>query len=87
MRLYFRSRGEVSANVSGEADPDLTRPTILAGDAASVLAGSDPGDWVLDPFFGAGTVGVVCERLGRRCVGIEINPEYVALARERLRIE
>jgi site-specific DNA-methyltransferase (cytosine-N4-specific) len=49
-----------------------------------VLAGSDPGDRVLDPFFGAGTVGVVCERLGRGCVGIEINPDYVALARARL---
>jgi len=50
----------------------------------SVLAGSDPGDRVLDPFFGAGTVGLVCERLGRGCLGIEINPEYVALARARL---
>ncbi|HEX9735640.1 MAG TPA: site-specific DNA-methyltransferase [Thermoanaerobaculia bacterium] len=50
-----------------------------------VLAGSEPGDWVLDPFFGSGTVGVVCERLRRRYVGIELNREYADLAVERIR--
>ena len=49
-----------------------------------VLAGSRPGDFVLDPFFGSGTVGVVCGALGRRFVGIELNPEYVRIARCRL---
>jgi DNA modification methylase len=39
---------------------------------------------VLDPFFGAGTVGVVAKRLGRSCIGIELNPEYVEIARARL---
>jgi DNA modification methylase len=41
---------------------------------------------VLDPFFGTGTVGVVAERHGRDWIGIELNPEYVALAEERLRL-
>lgn len=50
-----------------------------------ILAGSIPGDWVLDPFFGSGTVGVACETHGRRYVGIELNPDYVALAVERIR--
>jgi len=50
-----------------------------------VLAGSSPGDWVLDPFFGAGTVGVVCEEQRRRYVGIELNPRYVRLAVDRIR--
>lgn len=50
-----------------------------------VLAATEPGDWVLDPFFGAGTVGVVCEQLARSYVGIELNPEYVGLAVERIR--
>jgi hypothetical protein len=39
---------------------------------------------VLDPFFGAGTVGLVAERHGRDWVGIEINPEYANLAEQRL---
>jgi site-specific DNA-methyltransferase (adenine-specific)/site-specific DNA-methyltransferase (cytosine-N4-specific) len=49
-----------------------------------VLAGSKPGDRVLDPFFGSGTTGVVCNELGRQCTGIELKPEYAELARERL---
>ena len=40
---------------------------------------------VLDPFFGAGTVGVVAERLGRDWLGIELNPAYAQLADSRLR--
>jgi DNA modification methylase len=49
-----------------------------------VLAGSRTGDLVLDPFAGAGTVGVVCRKHSRRFVGIEINPEYAEMARGRL---
>jgi site-specific DNA-methyltransferase (cytosine-N4-specific) len=49
-----------------------------------VMAGSRPGDLVLDPFAGAGTVGVVADRLERSFVGIELNPEYAAMARRRI---
>jgi len=49
-----------------------------------VQAGSRPGDTVLDPFFGSGTTGVVCDELGRDCVGIELKEDYAQLARERL---
>lgn len=55
---------------------ELVRPCILAG--------SRSGDVVLDPFFGAGTVGLVATELGRRCVGIELNKDYVAMARRRI---
>ena len=48
-----------------------------------ILAGSRVGDVVLDPFFGSGTTGEVCERLGRRWLGIELNPAYEALQRSR----
>jgi site-specific DNA-methyltransferase (cytosine-N4-specific) len=48
-----------------------------------VLAGSRPGDVVLDPFFGSGTVGQVCERLGRRWLGCELSEEYGKLAEQR----
>lgn len=49
-----------------------------------VLAGSRPGDVVLDPFFGSGTTGSVAQTLGRRFLGIEINEAYVALQAQRL---
>lgn len=49
-----------------------------------VLAGSRVGDYVLDPFFGSGTVGVVCQNLQRHYVGVELHPEYVVLASRRL---
>lgn len=46
-------------------------------------AGMVPGV-VLDPFFGAGTTGIVAAKLGRACVGTEANPGYVKLAKQRL---
>ena len=49
-----------------------------------VLAGSPADGVVLDCFNGAGTTGVVCARNGRNYIGIELNPEYVALANERI---
>lgn len=49
-----------------------------------VLAGSPVDGVVLDCFNGAGTTGVVCARNGRNYIGIELNPEYVALANERI---
>ena len=39
---------------------------------------------VLDPFFGAGTVGLVAEQLDLNWIGIEINPEYVEIAKKRI---
>ena len=48
-----------------------------------ILAGSRLGDRVLDPFIGSGTVGAVAERLGRRWVGLDLNPGYHQLAKKR----
>jgi DNA modification methylase len=48
-----------------------------------ILAGSKPGDTVLDPFAGSGTVGKVALELGRRAILIELNPVYIELARDR----
>ncbi len=56
--------------------PKLIEPCIKSS--------SRRGDFVLDPFFGSGTAGVVAQSLGRRYVGIELNPEYVALAAKRV---
>jgi DNA modification methylase len=49
-----------------------------------VLAGSRAGDAVLDPFTGTGTVGVVALRHDRHFVGVELNPEYAAIAADRV---
>lgn len=56
--------------------PDLIEPCVLAG--------SRPGDTVLDPFGGAGTTGLVAQKHGRRATLIELNPAYVAMACHRL---
>ena len=50
-----------------------------------ILAGSRPGDIVLDPFFGSGTTGQVAESLGRQWIGIELNEEYAELQEQRIR--
>lgn len=49
-----------------------------------ILAGSNPGDVVLDPFFGTGTVGVVALDTGRKCVGLELKEEFTTLAQKRI---
>ncbi len=56
-------------------------PRRLASDC--ILAGSPMGGSVLDPFGGSGTVGEVADSLSRDAAIIELNPEYMALARER----
>lgn len=56
--------------------PDLIEPMIKAG--------CPKGGTVLDPFFGAGTTGLVALRLGRDFIGIDLNPEYCEMARKRI---
>ena len=47
---------------------------------------SNPGDVVLDPFAGSGTVPAVAQAMGREAVGIELNPEYAEIARQRVEV-
>ena len=56
--------------------PDLIEPCVLAG--------APVGGVVLDPFFGAGTTGLVSQNHGRHWIGCELNPEYADIARNRL---
>lgn len=56
--------------------PDLIEPCVLAG--------CPVGGVILDPFFGSGTTGVVAIANERKAIGVELNPEYVAIAQKRL---
>lgn len=56
--------------------PALVEPCILAG--------CPEGGTVLDPFVGSGTVAMVAKGLGRRAIGIDLNPEYLAMAVRRI---
>lgn len=56
--------------------PKLIEPCIKAGVPV--------GGVCLDPFFGAGTTGLVCQQQHVRCIGIELNPDYCAIATKRL---
>ncbi|MBX7197850.1 MAG: site-specific DNA-methyltransferase [Rhodospirillaceae bacterium] len=49
-----------------------------------IMSATKPGDVVLDPFFGTGTTGAVAKMLGRKYIGIERDPNYIAGARERI---
>jgi DNA modification methylase len=62
-----------------------TMPPVLA--ERCVVAGSQKGDTVLDPFGGAGTTALVADRLGRDAVICELNPEYARLAEARIRAD
>jgi DNA modification methylase len=55
---------------------DLIKPCILAGCPA--------GGTVLDPFFGSGTTGLVASKLHCKCIGVELNAEYIKIAEKRL---
>lgn len=52
-----------------------------------VIAGCPESGIVLDPFMGSGTTGVVAKRLGREFIGIDLNPEYVKLSANRIKME
>jgi DNA modification methylase len=49
-----------------------------------ILTSTNPGDVVLDPFFGSGTTGAVAKKLGRHWIGVERQAHYVELARQRI---
>jgi site-specific DNA-methyltransferase (adenine-specific) len=52
--------------------------------AKLILASSNPGDMIFDPFLGSGTSAVVAKKLKRHYVGVEVNPTYACLAEKRL---
>lgn len=57
-------------------------PNLLA--ELCIVSGSRPDDMILDPFGGAGTTGLVADRLGRSAILIELNPAYASMAEKRI---
>jgi modification methylase len=72
-----RVKGEDGSKAHPTQKPEALLYRIL-------LACTKPGDVVLDPFFGTGTTGAVARRLGRWWIGIEREPTYAKVARERI---
>jgi len=75
-------RGKERLKVGGKTAHPTQKPEALL--ELVILSTSNPGDVILDPFFGTGTTGVVSERLGRHWIGIDNSREYVDLAVKRI---
>ncbi len=74
--------GAERVKVNGKKAHSTQKPEALL--YRVILASSNVGDIVLDPFFGSGTTGAVAKKLKRHFVGIEREPAYVEIARDRI---
>jgi len=81
-RRNGRNVWDIPTRAGGAGVHFATMPAELA--ERCVKGGSKPGDMVLDPFPGSGTTALVADRLGRDCIGIELNPAYSRLAQDRI---
>ena len=80
----LRSVWEIHTQAFPEAHFATFPPALVE---RCLLLGTRSGDAVLDPFVGSGTTAVVARDLRRGCLGIELNPGYLAIAEGRLRAE
>ncbi len=76
-----RTLWPINTEASREAHFAMFPPNLVR---LCILAGSPEGGLILDPFFGAGTVGVVALETGRKCAGIELKTEYAEIAYKRI---
>ena len=75
-------KGNERLKINGEKAHSTQKPEELL--YRVILATTNPGDLVLDPFFGTGTTGAVAKRLHRQWIGIEREAKYVTIAQERI---
>jgi site-specific DNA-methyltransferase (adenine-specific) len=69
-------------NSGGKHEHETQKPVPLMRELVALF--SDPAETILDPFMGSGTTGVACAQLGRKFIGIEIEPKYFDIARKRI---
>jgi modification methylase len=74
--------GPERIRINGNKAHSTQKPEALL--TRVIRACSRRGDVVLDPFMGSGTTGAVCQRYGRHYIGIELDPAYADIARERI---
>lgn len=79
--IWYMPRGSRSGDALSRSHP-ATFPDELARD--HIISWSNEGDTVFDPFMGSGTTGKMAVQLGRRFIGIELDPEYFAIAEARI---
>jgi modification methylase len=74
--------GKERVKINGEKAHSTQKPEALL--YRVILSSSNPGDVVLDPFFGSGTTGAVAKKLNRHWIGIERDDTYIKVAAERI---
>ena len=79
--IYKAWSGVTARNPEFPREHPTEKPIALSGDLINEI--TDISDIVVDIFLGSGTTLIACERLGRRCRAVEIEPGYVAVALER----
>ena len=74
--------GKERIKIRGQKAHSTQKPEALL--YLALQASSDPGDIILDPFFGSGTTGAVAKQLGRHWIGIEKDKKYIRVAQKRI---
>lgn len=74
--------GAERLKVNGKKAHSTQKPEALL--YRVILSSSNPGDIVLDPFFGSGTTGAVAKKLRRNWIGVEMDPSYIGIAQKRI---
>lgn len=81
----FRDEGVIKGCWSvSRASMGRLHPNEKPADLLRHIVEKAPGETILDPFMGSGTTGVACARLGRKFIGIEIDPKYFDIALRRI---
>jgi modification methylase len=76
--------GKERLKINGEKAHPTQKPEALL--QRVIISSTNPGDIILDPFFGSGTTGAVAKRLGRHWIGIETDKDYISIAQQRINL-